>query len=485
MDFLDPKKQKAHRVRLTIGYALLGVALLLGTVILLFQAYGFGVDRNGQVIQNGLVFFSSQPNNASIYVNGVTKDTTNTRLQLPAGTYNIELRESGYRTWKRAIGVDGGKVERFDYPFLFPSKLTTTTVKQYTTAPLLETQSPDHRWLMVQSLSPDQFDLYDLSASKPSSKPLVVPTDALVSASTTTGWAVEQWGGDNRHVLLRRTYQKAGQPGVQYVLFDHQDPTTSQNMTQLFGFTPTSIALQDGHYDEYYLYDQGSSQLFTATLKKPTPEPFISNVLAYTVSQDRILYVNSQDASKDKVLVKLRSGDKTYTVRQLPAQTNYVLAVGSYSGDWLVAAGAASDNKVYVYLNPDTALSDNPGVSPVPVQLLKINAPTFLDLSPNSRFVMAESADQFAIYDAETTKSYRYAAPKTLDAPQAHVTWMDGYHMQLVSGGKFTVFDFDGANMQSLSAAAPAYLPVFNGNYQLLYALTAQNALTSTSLVVK
>ena len=63
MEYLDPKKHKAHLIRLAVGYLLIGIALILTTVILLYRAYGFGL-KNGEVIQNGLIFVSSRPNPA-------------------------------------------------------------------------------------------------------------------------------------------------------------------------------------------------------------------------------------------------------------------------------------------------------------------------------------------------------------------------------------------------------------------------------------
>jgi len=484
MDFLDPKKQKAHHIRLSIGYALLGIALLLGTVVLLYQAYGYSIDRNGRVIQNGFVFMSSLPGGADIYVNGVRKDVTNTRLQLPAGGYAIELRQDGYRTWKRAITVDGGVVERFDYPFLFPTKLVTTTAKQYAAAPTLVTQSPDRRWLLVQSTPQDQFDLYDLNAVKPVPKPLVLPADALTTG-TTTDWKAVEWAADNRHLVLRRAYQKDGQPAQQYVLMDRQDPTLSQNLSVTFGFTPATVSLREQKYDQYYLYDQPAGQLLTATLKKPTPQPYLSHVLAFATSQDRLLYVTSQDAANGVVNVRLRIGDRTFTLRQLPAQSAYLLKVAAYNGDWLVAAGAQTEGKIYIYQNPDTALSDNPQAVLVPLHILKTALPTDLSVSLNNRFLVSENADRFAVYDAETNKGYAYQVSTPLAAPQTHAAWMDGYHLDMVSGGKLTVFDFDGANLQTLVAADPAYPMLFSRDYQTLYAFNSQHALTATSLLVK
>ena len=165
MDFLDPEKQKAHTRRLIAGYILIGMVLLLATIILLYQAFGYGIDRHGKIFQNGLVFVSSVPEGADIYIDGVREDDrTNARLALPAGQYTFEVRREGYRAWKRAITVEGGTLQRFDYPFLFPTELDSTVAKQYDATPGLLSQSPDGRWLFVQNTG-DRFDLFDLDAS--------------------------------------------------------------------------------------------------------------------------------------------------------------------------------------------------------------------------------------------------------------------------------------------------------------------------------
>lgn len=128
MDYLDPKKEARHRIVLFTGYILIAIAIAIATIILLYQAYGFGLGKNGTVIQNGLTFFSSHPNPASIYVDNQLKPVvTNTRLVLPAGIYDIKLARDGYRDWQRKIELDGGSVEHFDYPFLIPKPMTMPT----------------------------------------------------------------------------------------------------------------------------------------------------------------------------------------------------------------------------------------------------------------------------------------------------------------------------------------------------------------------
>ena len=70
MDYLDRKKTYRNNVILLVGYVLIMLAIVVSALVLLYEAYGFGLGKNGSVIQSGLVFFSSQPNPANIYVNG-------------------------------------------------------------------------------------------------------------------------------------------------------------------------------------------------------------------------------------------------------------------------------------------------------------------------------------------------------------------------------------------------------------------------------
>jgi len=481
MDFLDPQKQKAHAVRIAIGYTIIAVALLLGTIVLLYQAYGFGL-KNGQIIQNGFVYISSQPSGSAVLVNGKSTDNTRTRLQLPAGGYTVQIRRAGYDTWQRAITVEGGSVERFDYPFLFPNRLNTTITKQYSSAPLLVTQSLDRRWVIVQGGSQDQLDVYDLNQTKPVAKPLTLPTDIFAAGSTTTGWQTIQWSDDNRHALLQRQYQKNGQAGSEFIALDRQDPSQSQNLTVLFGFNPSTIQLKDLNYDQYYVYDQNAQQLFTASLKKPTLVPLLQDVLAFQSNGSDLLYATPDNAPAGQVLIRLMHGSKTYTVHQSPADTSYLLAVSQYAGSPYVAVGSAAEGKVYVYKNPANVLKDADNIL-VPLQILKVPDANYISFSTNARFVMAENGQQFATYDIYTGKGYGYSLKLPLDAPQTHATWMDGFRMQVISGGKLRVFEFDDANEHTLSATSTSFLPLFTPNYHILYAFNATNALTSTPML--
>jgi PEGA domain len=489
MDFLDPQKQKRHTIRLAIGYTLVGIVMILATTVLLYQAYGFGIDRRGQIIQNGLVFVTSRPSDANILVSGSSRqfqDQTNTRMTIPAGQYTMELTKKGYRNWKRALTVEGSRVERFDYPLLLPTVLHPTTVKQYATAPGLSTQSPDRRWLVTSLSDQNVFDLFDLNAKQPVARPLIVPAEVLAAGSTTKGWQAVEWSKNNRHVVLSRQYEQNGQAASEYILLDREEPDASQNLSVLFGFTPARLELRDRAHDRYYLFGQNSAELFTASLEAPTPQPYLSGVLAFTSEKDMVLYATTQNAPAGKTLIKMRQGDDPpQTVRQVSTSPVYPMDLAVYDDNVYIAAGAQTEDRVYVYKDPLGRLHDAPKEALVPAHILKVASPAQVSFSPLKRFVVAQWTDRFALYDVKTDRGYAYQAKLPPDAGAAPATWVDDFHLSYVSGGKVALFDYDGTNFQGLVSASPIFQSAFDRNYRYLYAITGQHTLTSTALLTE
>src|SRR3990167_2561193 len=137
MDFLDPRKRRAHRTRLLVGYVLIAVAVALGTVVLVYNAYGYGVNtKTGTIVQNGLLFVDSQPGDAKIYLDGKYQDAnTSARLVLPAKTYQLSLKKDDYRDWVRNFTLAEHSISRYVYPLLLPADPKPGSLKKYTGSP--------------------------------------------------------------------------------------------------------------------------------------------------------------------------------------------------------------------------------------------------------------------------------------------------------------------------------------------------------------
>lgn len=474
MDFINPQKRRYHKLRLIVGYILVAIMILLMALVLLYQARGYGFSKNGQIIQNGLVFMDSTPNPAYITLNGVLNgSTTNTRLTLPAGQYTIELTKAGYHPWIRVVDVDGGSIEYFDYPFLFPKTVTTTAVKQFSAQPGLITEAPDNHWLLVQDpTSQVSFFEYDLSAPAKIAASVVtlsLPTNLITAPATgTQSWQVIAWANDNQNVLLEHSYQG----GQEYILFDRLTPNDSVNLTKTLNINPTTqLTLLNNKYNQYYLYDSAAEVVSSETLSSLQPTQVETHVLAFnSYGGNTITYVTDQNASAGDVNVDVLQAGVNYVIRQLPANSTYLLDSAQYAGNWYIAAAATTDNEVYVYENPMSDIASAPNEPLVPAYILKVTAPNYLSFSANSQFVVAENGSAFAVYDAQNEKGYAYQLPTAIPVNQ-HANWLNGDQLYITTNNQVSIFDYDGTNQQSLQPVVAGSMLTFDPTYKWSYVL--------------
>lgn len=474
MDFLDPKKKRAHRTRLFTGYGLMAVAIGIATTIIAFEAFGFGLDRKtGTVIQNGLLFIDAHPEQAQITLNGEDKGQTDARLVIPDGQYTVELKRDGYRTWKRLFRLEGSKIERLVYAFMFPEKLDSEDVQLYSEAPAFSTQSPDRKWVLVQRVGAlSTFDLFDLSQENVDALEFKV-ADTLFTGFGAGAHSLElaDWSTDNRHVLLKHTYPG----GAEFIMIDREQPNLSININKTINRTPTAVSMRDKKFDQLYVHTLPAGTLELADIRLNTVALVMPNVLAYkTYSTEEVLFVTPDGAEAGKVLVKIRAADKTYTLRDLPAgDPNYLVDISKFDGAWFMVAGASLEKKAYIYKEPFEILNRTNGIrTPVPETVLKTdNNGQHVSFSANVRFISLQGGNQFSVYDAENDKLYRYNTKLTL-AETEKARWMDGHRLAVISGGRLKIFEFDGNNTQDLIDLHQNHLPFFDRDYDRLYTLS-------------
>ena len=131
-----------------------------------------------------------------------------------------------------------------------------------------------------------------------------------------------------------------------------------------------------------------------------------------------------------------------------------------------------------------------PDTYPTPFRRLSLGKPSYVDFSDNTQFLLAESGQNFVVYDFENIAQHTYTSADPLDVPQTHATWMDGDRLTYTSGGQLVVVDYDNRNRQALVAANPAFVPAFAPDYSYLYALQpgtpdAKPNLSSTPLTIQ
>ncbi len=477
MDFLDPKAKKRRGVRLGVGYVLTGILILIATTILVFNAYGFDVDRKtGEVIQNGLAYIDSAPSGATIRLNGKEyKDRTNTRITLQSGGYDLSIYKNDYRDWNRAFSLEGGEVQRLTYPLLIPKALDRIPVFGYESAPSFVSESPDRRWV-ITSVSNSltsyiQYDLNTLTANKlPTEKAIAFPAELFTKADGGHSVELVEWSNDNKHLLVKHSF--AG--GQEFVVLNRDVPTESININKLLNQNPGAVSLIDKKYDKWYLLTNPGGQLATADAKTKQATPLLSGVGAYKSHGEDTLLYTMPVVNSNVQRVMIRQGNDTYAIREISAGTA-MLDIARYDSSWYIVIGSATDKKTYVYKNPQTILSKRDKSRPVPSAVLRSHdSLTKVGFSQNTRFVSSQSGQHFEVYDAEYKKLYRFNVAKPFD-PGSTVTWMDGHRLSAKSGGTLIIFDFDGSNLQDLVASIPQSIPMFDRDYTLLYSVGASS----------
>ncbi len=489
MEFLDPKKRRAHNIRLFIGYILMGIAIIMTSIVLMHVSNGISYDLSTRsVIQKGMVFISSQPVSADIHINGSPiSSRTNARLTLEEGQYEFEVRANGYRPWRRILNLLGGTVERLMYPRLFPEHLTSETMRTYSGQPSFVTQSPDRQWLLVQRAGTHlQFEVVNLNDPKEPVATLSLPRD-LVTDQGEQRWSSPEWSTDNRHVLVRHDFEG----GHEYVIIDRQGEN-SVNLNRHFGLAIPEATLRDKAFDKYYFFDPETRMLRTAELSSRSVALLLSDVLSYkSHGNNVVLYTTDSGAPKGKARVMILEGIQSYHVRDITLDSPHLLDIARFDGSWYMVMGAEKENRVHVYKDAVSEIKDNPERLPLPVGALKVDSPKFIGFSNNARFVMAQHGSSFAVYDAETDRHYTYTMDTEIE-PTYRAVWMDGHRLSVVSAGHVHVFDYDGINHHELSASRERFTPYFDRDYTAMYALAApsggdqsRTVLVRTSLIVE
>lgn len=472
MDFLDPKKRRSYHIRLIVGYILVAIVIGLGTIIIVYGANGYGINtKTGQIVQNGLLFSDSKPSGSEIYLNGRDQHaTTSARLILPSGNYTLSLKKDGYRDWSRGFTLNEQSIARYIYPFLFPVKPTVTNLKTFESLPNLITQSPDHKWLLVENnasstktVSFDQYDTTTLDQTTPTVSAVSIPADVLSDYSSDSVIKEVEWSTDNSNLILRHDYTS----GSEYILFNRAHPELSVNINNLFNTQPSLVSLRDKKADQLYIFNQTDQTVQLGDVGSKTLNPaFLKNVLAYKpYGKNLITYVTTSGEPVDKVAAKIWDNGQDYKLNEFSAGSQYLIDAAQFQGHFYYAAGSDTSDRINIYKDPLNQLSDPAYGKALPLIALHNPGATKLKFSDNTRFIGLENVQNFAVYDLETQTSYQYPLSDPLID---NMSWMDGHRYIGQSGDNVLVMDFDGTNKQIVTPTLLSHGAFFSREYNHL-----------------
>lgn len=455
MDYLDPNKKRQKKKYLLLMYGLLGIAIAIATVVLVYLVNGYSIDKQtGEVIQNGLIYVDTKPESAEIYLNGQKqRGRTDARLVVPAGTYDIQLRRDGYQNWQRELTLEGGSLRRLSYARLIPEELETEVALDLTAAPTMTSQSIDKRWLVMMFVdNPLLMRVVDLNQNVLSLTEVQLPL-TLIDSKEAGSWEVVDWADDNKTFLA--VYRTA--TTAEYVLIDREDPLKARKLKEIFATTPFSeVSLRGRKNDLLYLFDAATGILSKANSTDATVESVLSDVIEYTTfDDDAILYITAKDAVDGMVTAYLDKGDTSYKLRNLTVSDRYMLDMSKLGSALVLGVVSPSENRAIVYNDPIAALKQNDfSTIPVPTTVLRVENPEELSISADSTIIAVRGGSSLATHEFDADRSYSFSMREPIDVG-TDIRWLDGQHFVASSNRIQYMADFDGSNQYQMVNSLP------------------------------
>jgi hypothetical protein len=475
MDYLDPTKKKRKKNQLLIMYILLGIAIGIATLVVVYNVNGYSIDREtGEVVQNGLLYLDAKPGSAEVFLNGEKqRGKTDARLVVAEGTYDVEMRRDGYLPWKRNLVLEGGSLRRLTYARLVPETIESEAVREVDVEPSFMTQSIDKRWLVaLNSTNPTLFYVYDLERTQDAPANIQMPTDTLASSTGGT-WKVIDWADDNKTMLA--SYTVSGSK-PEFLLINREDGAKVVNITKTFPTLSISdVVLRARKNNTVYVFDQKLQIVYQADINAKTSQAILTDVIDYvSYGTDTFTYVTTKDAKDGMVRAVLQHEGKEYPLRDLTVSDKYLLDTSRLGNALIVAIGSKGEDRVIVYNDPINALEQNESSNlPVPTTVLRVVAPEELRISADSSALFVRSGSQIATHEFEADRSYSFETTSKLKLG-SELQWVDGQHLLGVNeANKLLMLDFDGSNQFELVDASNTTRDYFSRTMNELYTLKA------------
>lgn len=466
-----PSKQKQVIQRIVV-YGLMSLSVVALVTLLVFVMLGYQFNKaDGKIEQGGLVQFSSTPSGANVGIDSKSFGTqTSARTTMTSGSHFITMNKTGYRQWQKTVSVVPGSVLWLNYTRMIPTTLKPTTVASYGMVSDSNV-SPDRKWLAIkEDPTTATIRMENISSSTAKASVLDLPPASYTAPSEgqTQSFAIAQWDPSSRYLLVKHTYNGAK---TEWLVVDIQHAETTKNMTTLLGFDAMNVMFSNT--DNNVLYGLVGHDLRKIDLGAVTLSgPLVTNVAEFSLYQNStIVYTTLPDPTTHARTVGYYSegANKPRTIRsyaddgQLPLH----IALGSYYSDSYVAIAYGDNVEV---LTGDLPRSDASDASTLRMVTTMTVPSGVLNLSiiTNGRFVVAQTATGYAVYDLELKKT----TTTVLTGPAVtteKLHWLDNYMAWSDRDGTLRTVEFDGANQQAIMPVTPGFSVTLSPDGTYLY----------------
>jgi hypothetical protein len=461
-------KQRQPLARTVVySFMTLTVASIVAILTLIILGYSFN-ERDGRLEQGGLLQIASTPTGAAVTLDELKLSSqTDTKATVEAGSHSVSLDRSGYRSWKKTIAIKAGEIGWLNYARLIPTKLNPQTIRTFTTLSG-SIASPKHSYIVLhQSADQPTFELANIQNDTVRYSTLTLPASSYTqpAAGKTQLFTLESWSLDEAAVLVKHTYDDTK---TEWLVLNREAPEKSINITGTYAVQPTKLVFAGT--GNKLLFVQSDNNVRRINLDEQTlSRPLASNVENFNGYDDKtIIYETLPDVATAKRSVGYAAVDiaQPQTIHTYPAD-----------GQPLRAAMETYFNKRYISIVYGQTLTVETGSLPTPnnkadLKVFKTQTipagTSHLTVTSNGRFVVAELPDGYATYDIELKKYDKttWTYPATTQRP---LSWLDDYIVWSDNGGQLRIYDFDGANQQTIMPVTEGFATAVSPNDKYMY----------------
>lgn len=453
-------------------YLLMTVTVLVVVTLAIFYILGYRFDNESHRIeQNGLVQYISKPSGATIAIDGVTlSPRTPTNSTVSSGIHTFNFTRDGYVSWQKTIDIYPGVLTWLNYARLIPNNLNVESVATLPRAAQAIVSPNRHFMAIMPRSDKPSVDVYDLTSDSVRTIALSMSTDQY-DATKVSGmkhvFKLVEWDDNGRYLLMKHTHGKA----VEWLVFDRQTGKLLSNVTKTM-----DVAIKSAH-----IVDRGGPNLIALidddirkiNLDRETvSRPIVSHADNFSVySSDVITYVARADEMTGQRQVGVVAGNGTpsvvYTTSSKSTQPLRAVSGHYFDKDYI----AVSDGfKVTLFSGAFPQAQSESGAMLSETILTSVKNVTWLQFSPESRFVVAQTGNQFQTYDIERKELSGVLALGSSKNPE-RLRWLDNYYVWSDHNATLKIEEFDGANPHDINKVAPGFDAAISPDGKYIYSL--------------
>lgn len=434
----DLSGRKAQLAVRFFTYGVMTVAVVGLTTLAVMFAMGYRFDKTRGFEQGGLIQFISNPDSASVYVDNQKLDyKTPGRGTFDAGAHKVSMQLDGYKAWEKNVDLAAGQLLWLNYARLLPTTIKTAAVQSLENA-VVSLQSPDHKWMLVQTHAGSaEFSLVDMNdPTKTKVTKVTIPDAQLAKKDGKLGqFQFVEWDTGSKHVLVVHTNGDVRE----FIRFSRSDPDKSINLSNLFRLSIADAHFSGGNADVIYAKTDDVLRKLDISASSASAA-LVSGVEKFGLYDGATLSYVATDSSDGapKKVVGIYDEGKAHVVRSYPADVDLQIAYSEYDHHSYLAINAG-DGKVDLLRDPT---GNSSGVSQFATFNFNKNV-AWMKFNVSGRMIAVGNGSDFGTYDIELAKFNEAKFSVDVKSP---LQWLDDYYLWSDAGNVLHIVEFDGTN---------------------------------------